>query len=1085
MNINVTSETYCLNSGLNHKHNLTRSSLFLFFTLVLIFLIRIEYATAQSFPSGFSQVQVATGLVAPTIMTQSPDGRIFIAEQNGALKIFKNGALLSTPFVSLSVDDNGERGLLGIAFDPAFNSNQYIYLYYTLSSGSNNRISRFTANGDVVVPGSVVVILNLDPLTSATNHNGGTMQFGPDGKLYVGVGDNANSNNPQDLDTYHGKVLRINSDGTPASGNPFSTGSLQRRSIWSYGLRNPYTLTFQPATGKLFVNDVGQFTWEEINDCTTGGGNYGWPDAEGISSNPAYVNPVYAYSHGSGSGQGCAITGGTFFNPSSTNYPSQYSGNYFFIDYCGNWIDRLTISGSTATRSSFATSIAGSPVGIIAASDGNLYFLSRSTNSLYRVEFSSGAAPVITSQPQSITVSQGNAATFNVTASGTGLNYQWRKNTNDINGANAATYTISNVSSGDAGNYSVVVSNSSGSTTSNTAVLTVNSTNNSPVAVINTPSSGATYTAGTTINFSGSATDNEDGTLGASSFVWFVDFHHDTHTHPGPSAPDGVLNGSFNIPNTGETSANVFYRLYLVVTDSQGAKDTTYTDINPKTTTITINSNPVGLQLTLDGQPFNAPLTFVGVEGILRTIGGPSQITLNNGATYNFVNWSQGGSQLQTFSTPVNDATYTANYSPELRNAEYLPKSVNGLNYKYFEGTWNTLPDFETTFPLGTGNSAYFDLTISSVNDYFGFRFNGYIFVPTDGIYTFYTSSDDGSKLYIGSTLVVDNDGAHAVQELSGQIGLKSGLHAIYVDYFDRAGQEILEVRYEGPGIAKQLIPASVLFRADPTVVLNPVADAYIRSGTEENTNFGTNGKLITKKGYSNGKYETCLRFDVSSIPTNIISAKLRLFGSINNNSVATIPVAVFNVPDNSWQETTITFATKPANSKFGLDTVDVSGTNSVYYEWDITEKLNELRLAGISMISLKLKNISLTLNSRVNFNSRESNTNKPELVVYYNTPIAVAPLSKEESTLFVSPEVILTELFPQPAKDFLRIESSDESSFDVISIVDMNGKNMAFLNLTGGDEYEISLDGISPGIYFLEVRRDMMVERKKFIVIE
>ncbi|MBL0072985.1 MAG: PQQ-dependent sugar dehydrogenase [Bacteroidetes bacterium] len=480
--------------------------------------------------------------------------------------------------------DHGERGLLGIAFDPSFNTNQYIYLYYTLSSGSNNRISRFTANGDVVVPGSEVVILNLDPLTSATNHNGGTMQFGPDGKLYVGVGDNANSNNPQDLDTYHGKVLRINSDGTPASGNPFSTGSLQRRSIWSYGLRNPYTLTFQPTTGKLFVNDVGQFTWEEINDCTTGGGNYGWPDAEGVSTNPAYVNPVYAYSHGSGSGQGCAITGGTFFNPSSTNYPSQYSGNYFFIDYCGNWIDRLTISGSTATRSSFATSIAGSPVGIIAASDGNLYFLSRSTNSLYRVEFSSGAAPVITSQPQSITVSQGNAATFNVTASGSGLNYQWRKNTNDINGANAATYTISNVSSGDAGNYSVVVSNSSGSTTSNTAVLTVTSTNTPPVAVINTPATGATYTAGTSVNFSGSASDNEDGTLSATSFIWFVDFHHDTHTHPGPSAPDGTFSGSFNIPNTGETASNVFYRLYLIVTDSQGAKDTTYTDINPKTT---------------------------------------------------------------------------------------------------------------------------------------------------------------------------------------------------------------------------------------------------------------------------------------------------------------------------------------------------------------------------------------------------------------------------------------------------------------------------------------------------------------------
>lgn len=1045
----------------------------------------LNQLAAQSYPSGFSEVQVATGLAAPTIMTQAPDGRIFIAEQNGVLKVFKNGALLSTPFLTLNVDDSGERGLLGIAFDPAFTSNQYIYLYYTLSSGSNNRISRFTANGDIVVPGSEIVILNLDPLTGATNHNGGTMQFGPDGKLYVGVGDNANSANAQDLDTYHGKVLRINSDGTPASGNPFTSGSVQRRSIWSYGMRNPYTLTFQPGTGKLFVNDVGQFTWEEINDCTSGGGNYGWPNAEGISSNPAYVNPVYAYSHGSGSGQGCAITGGTFFNPSTTTYPSQYTGNYFFIDYCSNWIDRLTISGSTATRSSFATGVAGSPVGIIAGSDGNLYFLSRSSNSLYRVEFSSGAAPVITSQPQSIIVSQGNAATFNVSASGSGLNYQWRKNTTDINGANASTYTISNVSSGDAGNYSVVVSNAFGSTTSNNAILTVTSTNNPPVAVINTPASGATYTAGTTINFSGTATDNEDGTLGASSFVWFVDFHHDTHTHPGPSAPDGVLNGSFSIPNTGETSANVFYRLYLVVTDSHGAKDTTYTDINPNITTITINSNPPGIQLTLDGQPFNAPLTFVGVEGILRTIGGPSQVTLNNGATYNFVNWSQGGSLVQTFSTPVNNVTYTATYSPELRNPDDVPLSVNGLNYKYFEGTWSTLPDFETTFPVNKGNSTNFDLSLSSVNDYFGFRFNGYILVPTDGIYTFYTSSDDGSNLYIGNNLVVNNDGAHAIQEMSGQIGLKAGLHAIYVDYFDRAGQEILEVRYDGPGIAKQLIPASVLFRADPTVVLNPVADAYIRSGTEQNTNFGTNGKLIIKKGYGNGKYESCLRFDISAIPTNIIAAKLRLFGSINNNSVTTIPVIVFNVPDNSWQETTITFANKPASSKFGLDTVNVSGANSVYYELDITQKLNELRLAGISMISLKLKNSSLTLNSRVNFNSRESNLNKPELFVYHNNPLAFAPYSKEEQTITEIPRFIPTELFPQPAIDFIRIESTDGSDFEVLSIVDMNGKIVGFPNLQGSNNYEISLAGISPGIYFMEIRRDVLLERVKFIVIE
>ncbi|MBK6837968.1 MAG: PQQ-dependent sugar dehydrogenase [Bacteroidetes bacterium] len=109
-----------------------------------------------------------------------------------------------------------------------------------------------------------------------------------------------------------GKILRINADGTPAAGNPFPTGSVQRRSVWEYGMRNPYTITFQPGTGKLFVNDVGQNAWEEINDCTIGGLNYGWPAAEGMSTNTLYTNPVYTYGHGSGIGLGCAITGGTF-----------------------------------------------------------------------------------------------------------------------------------------------------------------------------------------------------------------------------------------------------------------------------------------------------------------------------------------------------------------------------------------------------------------------------------------------------------------------------------------------------------------------------------------------------------------------------------------------------------------------------------------------------------------------------------------------------------------------------------------------------------------------------------------------------
>ncbi len=1072
-------------SNMRIKCDVTRTVYLSFVTLIINIFSGYNSGFAQTFPSGFSQVQVATGLVAPTIMSQSPDGRIFIAEQGGVLRVFKNGALLASPFLSLNVNSSGERGLLGIAFDPSFNTNQYIYLYYTLSSGSNNRISRFTANGDVVVPGSEVVILNLDPLTSATNHNGGTMQFGPDGKLYVGVGDNATSANAQNLDTFHGKILRLNTDGTPAAGNPFNSGSVQRRSIWSYGMRNPYTLTFQPGTGKLFVNDVGQLSWEEVNDCTVGGGNYGWPDAEGVSSNPAYVNPVYAYSHGSGIGQGCAITGGTFFNPSTTTYPSQYTGNYFFIDYCSNWIDRLTISGSAATRSSFATGVAGSPVGIIAASDGKLYFLSRSNNSLYRIDYNSGSAPLITAQPQSISIAQGNTATFSVSASGAGLSYQWRKNTTPINGATAATYTISNVTSANAGNYSVVVSNSFGSTTSNTAVLTVTGSNTPPVANIVSPVTGSTYTAGTSITFNGSATDAEDGTLAAAAFQWYVDFHHDTHTHPGPSAPDGVTSGSFAIPNSGETASNVFYRLYLVVTDSQGARDTAYVDILPKLSTITLNTNPQGLTITLDGQPFTTPLTFTGVEGVLRTIGANSPLTINNSVTYNFSNWSQGGAQTQTFATPVANQTYTANYTPVLRIPENPAVTLSGIEYEYFEGNWNVIPDFATATPVSAGSVTNIDLSPASLTDYFGFRFSGFIQIPANGVYTFYTSSDDGSNLYIGNTLVVDNDGAHALQERSGQIGLQAGKHAITIDYFDRAGQEILEVRYEGSGIAKQLIPDAVLFRSTTATVLNPVADAYVRSGNYTNDNYGTAGQLITKKGTGNGKYETFLRFDISTISTNVTSAKLRLFGNINNTAIASVPVSVYNVPDNTWQETTIKFSTKPASGTSPLSTVTVNGTTSQYYEWDITSKLVALKAAGINFISLKVLNGVVTSNSRINFSSREAAGNNPQLIITSaSQSIEEPPIFEKINSNNSDEKSHLVTIYPQPATDLVYIESLDQSIIEHVTLYDQLGNTISIPDLRNHSKYNISVSQLRSGLYTVELLFKDGIVRKQLLIM-
>jgi glucose/arabinose dehydrogenase/regulation of enolase protein 1 (concanavalin A-like superfamily) len=631
--------------------------------LCLVMIAGSGALNAQTFPANFSQVSVASGISNPTVLAFAPDGRILVAQQNGALIVIKNGVKLTTPALQLNVNSSGERGLIGIALHPGFGTNGFVYLYYTLPDGSRNRVSRFTMSGDVISPSSETVILNLDALSSATNHNGGAMHF-KDDKLYIAIGENANGAHAQNLDTYHGKLLCVNADGTAPADNPFnvSGASEQRKRVWAYGLRNPYTFDVQPGTGRIFVNDVGQNTWEEINDATTGGRNFGWPSTEGATTNPAFTTPVFSYQHGTGDGRGCAITGGVFFNPVSTNYPASFNGKYFYQDLCNAWINYLDLS-SGVVRNAFATGLPGQSLALDVGDDGNLYYLSRTAGTLYRIIFTGNQSPVITDQPDNVTVAEGQPATFQVTASGTApLSYQWRKNSVNIPGAASATYTITSVQPSDAGNYQVVVSNTAGSVVSQTATLTVTAFNAPPVPSISLPAAGAMYRGGDVINFSGTATDAEDGTLAASAFTWSVVFHHADHVHDGPPIAQGVTSGSFTIPNSGETAANVFYRLHLTVTDSEGLAGTTSVDINPHTTTITLNSNPAGLSVTLDGQPVTTSFSTVGVEGIQRTLGVVSPQTVN-GTTYTFTGWVHGGAATQTITTPQSDITYTANFT--------------------------------------------------------------------------------------------------------------------------------------------------------------------------------------------------------------------------------------------------------------------------------------------------------------------------------------------------------------------------------------------------------------------------------------
>ena len=358
--------------------------------LVICFAVSYSFKTAcaATVPAGFTDSQVAAGLTNPTAMALAPDGRIFVCQQGGALRVIKNGTLLSTTFLTVTVDSNGERGLLGVAFDPNFVSNQLVYIYYTATTPTiHNRISRFTASGDVAMAGSEVILMDLNDLSTATNHNGGALHFGPDGNLYVAVGDNANGANAQSLMTRLGKMLRITSSGGIPANNPFvGQTSGANQAIWALGLRNPFTFSFQASTTRMFINDVGQNTWEEINDGIAGS-NYGWPTCEGFCNppNPNFRDPIFAYANDA---QTCAITGGAFYNPQVIQFPSNYVGNYFFADFCGGWIKKLDPSNGNAV-SDFATGIS-SPVDLKVSSDGFLYYLARGNGSVNRIGFSSG-----------------------------------------------------------------------------------------------------------------------------------------------------------------------------------------------------------------------------------------------------------------------------------------------------------------------------------------------------------------------------------------------------------------------------------------------------------------------------------------------------------------------------------------------------------------------------------------------------------------------------------------------------------------------------------------------------------------------
>ena len=314
-------------------------------------------------PTGSGLELVVGGLDAPVFVTapERDADRLFIVEQSGRIKIFRNGALLGSPFVDLSglVSRGNEQGLLGLAFHPEYESNGLFFVNYTDVAG-DTRVVRYSRSSDPDLAEANSATLVLTVGQPFSNHNGGQLAFGPDGMLYIGMGDGGSGGDPdghgQNLSTLLGTLLRIDIDGgapySVPSDNPFVglPGALPE--IWAYGLRNPWRFSFDRENGDLWIGDVGQREAEEISfqsAAADDGLNYGWNALEGsrcyvtTPCDPAGTTlPVYEYSHT----DGCSVTGGYVYRGSLL---SALTGRYFFADFCGGWVRSFRLSGTGVT----------------------------------------------------------------------------------------------------------------------------------------------------------------------------------------------------------------------------------------------------------------------------------------------------------------------------------------------------------------------------------------------------------------------------------------------------------------------------------------------------------------------------------------------------------------------------------------------------------------------------------------------------------------------------------------------------------------------------------------------------------------
>jgi len=798
------------------------STILFFFICVLSFSTDL---TSAKLPDGFVEERIATGL-DPTSMRIAPDGRIFVTEKNGRVRIIENGELLDDPFVTFQVDNFNERGLGSMEFHPDFEQNGYVYFYYTHPTENRNIVVRVIANGNFAIPGSEEVIFRIDELNGSI-HMAGDMHFGPDGKLYVSIGDGTNGVAPNQYDSLLGKMIRIDDDGHIPHDNPFyNTTEGNNRAIWALGLRNSFSTDIHPETGQLLACDVGAEDFEEVNDIRKGK-YYGWAELEGDKTNQVlpsnYEDPFYAYPHS----EGCAIIGATFYAPLNKTFPERYHDKFFFGDYCKGYIKVLNpVTG--VVEETFATEV-DRPICFRVSENGDMYYIERSgigggsmqdntsssNGSVWKISYSGSGEPFIAQQPEDVFIPVGEDAMFEVKAFGDNpLLYQWLRNGAEIAGATDRTLILEDVQlTANSDLISCVVSNAIGAVESEIAMLEVTS-NTRPVIEITSPINGAQYQAGDTIFFAGRAFDNEDGEMADADKTWRIDFQHDDHAHPALVNYSGFGSGQYVIPRVGEVDNNVWYKIYLSTTDEGGLTSNEFVEIFPTKSNFQVYSQPDGLDINVDGQSKASPIEVLSVDGIERTLSAP-EYQVRGTTIYKFDHWnsSQDNNQILKF-IAGEDNNFTANYKVE----PYIIGNGTGLTAEFFDGLNEedldnhnsifTRVDPIVDFDFGTGPP------IPQLGeDKFMIRWRGDILAPVTEKYTFHVTSDDGIRLWINDRMIIDQWKNQGATESTGTYLMTGGeKYKIRLEYYEDGGASSVKLEYSNFLVPRTVIPTSQLF---------------------------------------------------------------------------------------------------------------------------------------------------------------------------------------------------------------------------------------------------------------------------------